>query len=386
MPGLVINPRARIFHGHDWVYSSEVKKTFGDPQIGEVVSLKDYKDRPLGSAIYNPKSQIVARRISRRKQKLDREFFHRRITQAIALRERCGINSQVARLVWSESDGLPGLIIDRYEQTLVVQTTTYAMHQSQDLISEVLLEVLNPRSIILRNDSPMLIPEGLSEEVRLLHGPDPGKFPVQIQDLQLLVHPLEAQKTGLYLDITDAYPKVAQFARDRSVLDVFCNAGGFGLSCAKMGAKAVKAIDISAEATEATEQNAALNGLSIETLTTNAFNFLRTTEETFDLIILDPPSFTRNKKTLREAMRGYKEIHLRALKLLNHDGILATFCCSHHATREVFLESISSAAVDAKKTLRLIESHQQRLDHPIIPTLPETEYLKGFTFQLLPNR
>ena len=170
------------------------------------------------------------------------------------------------------------------------------------------------------------------------------------------------------------------------MLDLFCNQGGFSLACALAGAQSVRAVDISEDATTAAAKNAELTGVQIETITANAFDFLRKHDETYDLIILDPPSFTRNKKTVKDAMRGYKEIHLRALGMLNQSGILSTFCCSHHATRELFLESVRSAAVDGKRTLRMIDNHSQRLDHPIIATLPETEYLKGFTFQLAPNR
>lgn len=386
MAGLIIKPRSRIFHGHDWVYSSEIQKTFGEPQPGEVVTLKDFKDRPLGVAIYNPASQIVARRISRRKQELDREFFTRRISQARDLRERLGLNLELCRLVWSESDGLPGLILDRYGDCLVLQTTTLAMDQRKELIVEVLCEIFNPQSIVLRNDSPMRKAEGLEPEITVLHGENPGAFIIEHGGLRFEIDPANGQKTGLYLDIMDAYPEVAKFAKDKKVLDVFCNQGGFGLSCAQAGAASVTSVDISEDATAATARNAELSGVMVETITSNAFNFLRNCEEKYDLIILDPPSFTRNKKTLKDAMRGYKEIHLRALKLLNNDGILATFCCSHHASREIFLQSITEASVDAKRTLRLLSSHTQRLDHPIIPTLPETEYLKGFTFQLAPNR
>ncbi|MGE9268522.1 MAG: class I SAM-dependent rRNA methyltransferase, partial [Verrucomicrobiales bacterium] len=386
MPGLIVKPRSRIFHGHDWIYASEVKKTFGEPQAGDVISIKDFKDRPLGTAIYNPHSQIVARRISRRKQDLDAEFFHRRLSQALALRESFGLNPRLCRLAWSESDGLPGLIVDRYEDCLVFQTTTYAMDQRQELIREVLVDLFQPSSIILRNDSPMRKAEGLEPEISVVHGQAPAPFQVTLHELSFEIDPANGQKTGLYLDIIDAYPSVARFAKGKKVLDVFCNQGGFGLACARAGASSVTSVDISEDATAATARNAELSGLQVETVTTNAFNFLRTHEESYDLIILDPPSFTRNKKTLKDAMRGYKEIHLRALKMLNHDGILATFCCSHHASREIFLQSITEAAVDARKTLRLLESHQQRLDHPVIATLPETEYLKGFTFQLAPNR
>lgn len=386
MPGLIIKPRSRIFHGHEWVYASEIQKTFGNPEPGDVVTLKDFKDRPLGVAIYNPQSQIVARRISRRKQKLDAEFFLRRLGQAINYRESLKIGQTLRRIIWSESDGLPGVIVDQYGKHLVLQTTTLAMDQRKDLIVSCLVELLSPKSITLRNDSSMRRPEGLEQEIFMVHGDQPKPFTVSHQDSVFEIDPANGQKTGLYLDIMDSYQKVARLASGKKVLDLFCNQGGFSLACALAGAQSVRAVDISEDATTAAAKNAELTGVQIETITANAFDFLRKHDETYDLIILDPPSFTRNKKTVKDAMRGYKEIHLRALGMLNQSGILATFCCSHHATRELFLESVRSAAVDGKRTLRMIDNHSQRLDHPIIATLPETEYLKGFTFQLAPNR
>ncbi len=386
MSGIIIKPRSRIFHGHDWVYSSEVLKTFGNPEPGEVISMKDFRDRPMGTAIYNPVSQIVARRISRRKQKLDAEFINRRISQAIELRKASGINPLLCRLVWSESDALPGVIVDRYGDHLVLQTLTLAMDINKQLIIDALIDQLSPKSIILRNDSPMLKAEGIEESIQLVYGENPGTFSVVANDVIFEIDLLDGQKTGLYLDQLDAHAAVAKWAKGKRVLDCFCNQGGFALACAKAGAASVTAVDISESAIEATKRNAELNGVEINAIKHNAFDFLKHCEDSYDLIILDPPSFTRNKKTLADAMRGYKEIHLRGLKLLEKNGILSTFCCSHHATRELFLENVVSASVDAKKTIRLLENHSQRLDHPVLPAIPETEYLKGFTFQLTPSR
>lgn len=360
---------------------------FGDPQPGDVITLKDFRDRPLGSAIYNPNSQIIARRISRRKQQLDAEFFTRRIGQAIKLREDSpGVDINLCRLVWSESDALPGIIVDRYGDHLVLQTLTLAMDKCRDLIVEVLVELISPKSIIHRNDSPMLKAEGVDERVELAYGENPGAFVVEANGVLFEVDLMDGQKTGLYLDQLDAHAEIAKLAKGKKVLDCFCNQGGFALACAKAGAESVTAVDVSESAIEATKRNAELNGVEINAIKHNAFDFLKHCEETYDLIILDPPSFTRNKKTLNDAMRGYKEIHLRGIKLLNKNGIVSTYCCSHHATRELFLENIVSASVDAKRTLRLIASHGQRLDHPVIPAIPETEYLKGFTLQLTPSR
>ena len=386
MAGLVIAPRARIFHGHEWVYASEIKKSFGDPQPGDVVTLKDFRDRPIGSAIYNPQSQIVARRFSRRRQDLDADFFVRRIRQAIEYRERIGIDPRLCRLVWSESDGIPGLIVDRYGDHLSVQTLTLAMDQRQELIRDALVELLAPASIVLRNDSPVRRAEGLEPGIGMLHGETPTPFVVRANDLDFEIDLMDGQKTGLYLDQLESHAAVARLAAGRRVLDCFSNQGGFALACAKAGAAKVTAVDVSASACDAARRNAAMNGLEVEVIEHNVFDFLKHASADYDLIVLDPPSFTRNKKTLADAMRGYKEIHLRALKLLEKGGILSTFCCSHHASRELFLGNLADASVDAKKSLRLIAEHGQRADHPQIVTLPETGYLKGFTVEVIASR
>ena len=386
MAGLIIAPRARVFHGHDWVYATEIKKSFGDPQPGDVVTLKDFRDRPLGSAIYNPLSQIVARRFSRRRQDLDLDFFSRRIRQAAEYRRRIGIAESLCRLVWSESDGIPGLIVDRYGDHLAVQTLTLAMDMRTDLIRDALVELFAPASIVLRNDSPVRKAEGLEPVIEMLHGANPGPFLVEANGLDFEVDLMDGQKTGLYLDQLEAHGQVAQLAAGRRVLDCFTNQGGFALACAQAGAAKVTAVDVSAAACAAARHNAALNGLEIEVVEHNVFDFLKHAAPEYDLIILDPPSFTRNKKTLMDAMRGYKEIHLRALKLLDKGGILSTYCCSHHASRELFLANLAEASVDAKKTLRLMREHTQRADHPVLVTIPETGYLKGFSVEVIASR
>lgn len=394
MAGLIISPRARIFQGHDWVYGTEVRKVFGNPQPGDVVALKDFKDRFLGSAIFNPHSQIVARRFSRRKQELNGDFFTRRISQAINLRKQWLPEETLTRLVWSESDGLPGLIVDRYVDYLVVQTLTIAMERRLPIILNVLEDLLSPRGIIVRNDSPMLVAEGIKHSVRVARGQQPTPFTARSGNVQFMIDLQTGQKTGLYLDQLDNYAAVARLARGRRVLDCFCNQGGFALSCALAGATEVTAVDVSQDAMDAVNRNAQLNGVSIKCITDNAFDFLKKEaalvrdggEHKWDLIILDPPSFTRNKKSVHDAMRGYKEIHLRAMKLLEPGGILSTFCCSHHAGADLFRESVQDAAIDAPATLRLIQQHGQRPDHPILLNIPETEYLKGFTYELLPGR
>jgi 23S rRNA (cytosine1962-C5)-methyltransferase len=389
MAGLVIKPRSRLFHGHDWVYQSEVLKTFGNPQDGEVVSLKDSADRSLGSAIFNSKSQIVARRISRQKQDLDADFFQRRIQQALQYRVRRGIDPQLCRLVWSESDAIPGLILDRYGPHVVMQTLTLAMDRRKELIADTVRSLLQPASIVERNESSIRRAEGLEPANSMLFGEPPAPFPIRVGGIEFEVDLVRGQKTGFYLDQLENYAKLAPFAQGRRVLDCFSNQGAFALTCAKAGAREVVAVENSAECVDLIQSNARRNSLQVQARAANVFDVLKEYEradEKFDLVILDPPSFTKSKGKLNDALRGYKEIHLRALRLLSPEGLLATYCCSHHVSAETFKEVINEATVDAKKTLRQLDIYSQGADHPIIPTLPETEYLKGYLFELAPGR
>lgn len=389
MAGLVIKPRSRILHGHDWVYASEILKRFGNPQDGDVVSLKDGADRTLGTAIYNSRSQIIARRISRQRQELDADFFERRIRLAVEYRERRGLDPRLCRVIWSESDGLPGIIVDRYGDHLVLQTLTLAMDQRKNLIVDALRAVLDPRSIVERNDSPIRKAEGMELVTGMLLGDAPEPFAITAGGVEFEVDLVRGQKTGFYLDQLANYSEIAKFAAGRRVLDCFANQGAFALACARAGATSVTAIEISADATEQIKSNARRNQLNVEARAANVFDALKDYERSgaqFDLVILDPPSFTKSKSTLNDALRGYKDIHLRALKLLSPDGLLATFCCSHHVSSEIFKEVINEATVDARKTVRQLAFYTQGPDHPIIPTLPETEYLKGFLFELAPAR
>ena len=385
MSSLIIRPRARIFHGHDWVYASEILKVTGEPSPGEVVGLKDQRDRTLGSAIYNPASQIVARRISRRKQGLDQDFFTRRLQRARGWREERGVDTSLCRMIWSESDGVPGVVVDVYGRSVVFQTNTLAMDLHRDELVAALREVLDPETIIERNDSSSRKAEGLENRVGVVFGEAPGPRWITVHGIRFMVDLMSGQKTGFYLDQADNHVAVAKLAAGRRVLDCFCNQGGFALHCARAGAASVLGLDVSEEAVAGAAGNAAANGLACEFRAANVFDFLREEadkgEKSYDLIVLDPPSFSRNRKSVGGAMRGYKEIHLRALKLLAPGGYLATYTCSHHVSRQEYLDMIVEAAVDAHATLRLVESHTQRADHPVLPALPETEYLKGYVFQ-----
>jgi len=389
MAGLVVKPRARILHGHDWVFRGEILKVFGDPADGDVISLKDGRDRLLGSAIYNSRSQIVARRFSRRKQELDLDFFQRRIAQAVEYRARRGIDLRLCRLVWSESDGLPGVIVDRYGDCLVLQTLTLAMDRRKELIVRALAEAFGSLPIIERNDAPVRRAEGMELESGLLCGEAPSEIEIEVAGLKLRINPLQSQKTGFYLDQLPNYALVAEHAKGRRVLDCFANQGAFGLACARAGAREVVGVEAAAESVRIAEQNSARNYLSVRWIEQDVFQYLRgagKAEETFDLIILDPPSFTKTKGSLHDALRGYKELHLRAFKLLSPNGMLATFSCSHHVGAEIFEKMISDALVDAHRSARRLRRYEQALDHPVIPTLPETEYFRGVLLEMMPGR
>ena len=388
MAGIVIKPRARILHGHDWVFSSEVLKIFGKPADGDVISLKDGKDHLIGSAIYNSKSQIVARRFSRRRQDLDQDFFQRRIAQASEYRDRRNIDAKLRRVVWSESDGLPGVIIDRYADDFVLQTLTLAMDMRKELITAAMVDLFGDIAIVERNDAPVRKAEGLELRSGVLRGTS-SQSVIEVGGVELEVDFLRGHKTGLYLDQKHNYGIVADHARERRVLDCFTNQGAFALTCARAGALEVTGIEENSENISTAKRNAARNDLKIEWVQQDVFQFLRGAEKAgaqYDLIVLDPPSFTKTKSGLRDALRGYRELHMRAFKLLSKDGLIATFSCSHHVDDRAFLQTISDALVDARRSARRLRRFEQAVDHPVLPTIPETEYFRGFLLEMMPGR
>jgi 23S rRNA (cytosine1962-C5)-methyltransferase len=389
MAGIVVKPRARILHGHDWVFSSEVLKVFGKPADGDVISLKDGKDRLIGSAIYNSKSQIVARRFSRRKQELDLDFFKRRIARAAEYRMRRGVDPRLCRVVWSESDGVPGLIVDRYGDHFVMQTLTAAMDMRKDLIANAVIDLFGNARIIERNDAPVRKAEGLESRTDVLRGNAPSQIEIEIEDVKFELDLLRGQKTGFYLDQKHNYPVVAGFARGRRMLDCFTNQGAFALTCARAGAADVIAVEESSENIAAAKRNAARNDLKVRWIEQDVFQFLRAADKAgaqYDLVVLDPPSFTKTRSGLRDALRGYRELHMRAFKLLSKEGLLATFSCSHHVSDSAFSQTISDALVDARRSARRLRRFEQAPDHPVLPTIPETEYFKGFLLEMMPGR
>ena len=386
MGGIIVRPRSRILHGHDWVYSSEILKTFGSPEDGSVVSIKDGRDQLLGVGIYNSRSQIVVRRFSRRRQDLDTDFFNRRISQALEYREKAGCRGDLLRVVWSESDGLPGVIVDRYGKILVLQTLTKAMDLHRETIAQILAELTKADCVIERNDAPVRTAEGMEFRTGVLVGEAPS-HPVEVEavGVKFLVDPLAGHKTGLYLDQLESYAIVAPLARGGRVLDCFSNQGGFALACAKQGAASVCAVESGAESVAKLRENAARNGLDVEVKHADVFDVLARGGE-YDLIILDPPSFTKTRAKVGEALRGYRDLHARAARLLSKGGLLVSFSCSHHVASHEFEEAIAEGLHDAKRNMRLIRRIGQPLDHPVVVGLPETEYLKGVILEAMPGR
>lgn len=384
----------RIALGHPWVYANSIFRLTAPANDGDVVQVKDHRQRLLGVGFFNSRSKIAVRLLDRDRRDIDREFFRERIAAALAVRRRHLPHATSFRVVNAESDFLSGLIVDKYEDVLVLQTSSLGMDKRKHLITEVLLELLQPRSIVERNDMASRKFEGLAESNEVLHGEAPAEFIARLNGMTFSVPASGGHKTGLYLDQQANYAAVAGFAKDAEVLDCFSFLGGFALHCARAGARQVQALDQSEDAVKAAQAIAAANGApaNLTYETANVFDWLRARTATapnerliprYDLVILDPPSFTRTRAAVEGALRGYKEIHLRALKLIKTGGVLATFCCSHHVDARLFEEVIVSAALDAHVALRRVAIYSQSPDHPVIPAIPETEYLKGFAYEVI---
>jgi 23S rRNA (cytosine1962-C5)-methyltransferase len=325
---------------------------------------------------------------------VDQGFFEQRIRAALALRHKHLPGATSFRVVNAESDLLSGLIVDKYEDVLVIQISALGMDQRKADIVATLQKIFAPRAIVERSDVAARKFEGLAEATGVLAGTFDGDITVRINGLSFTTNLLVGHKTGFYLDQQTNYDRVAKLCTGGLVLDCFTFLGGFALHAARNGVAHVHAVDQSAEAVAAAERNAGANGLS-QTCTfeaANVFDWLKAQTATrpnerliprFDLVVLDPPSFTRNRAAVPDALRGYKEIHLRALKLLKTGGTLATFCCSHHVDAVTFQDVILAAAFDARRLLRRVAIYNQAPDHPVIPAIPETEYLKGFAFEVV---
>jgi len=408
LPTVLLRPGEadRPLAGHPWIYHGSLLRTAADIDDGALVQVKDHRQRLIGVGFWNSKSKIRVRLLSRERIQIGAEFFRERIREAHALRQKHLPQATSFRLVNSESDLLSGLIVDRYEDVLVIQLSALGMDRRKGQIVNVLTELFAPRAIIERSDVASRKFEGLEESNAILSGQLDAPVPVRLNGLTFETDLSGGHKTGMYLDQQVNYRLVAEIlarygARPKSarpegprVLDCFSFTGGFALHAAAAGAAQVHAIDPIEQAVGQGQHNAAVNGLS-ETCTfeaANVFDWLKAQTTTrphekviprYDLIILDPPSFTRNRASVPDALRGYKEIHLRALKLLRPGGTLATFCCSHHVDAELFQEVILAAAYDAHRLLRRTAIYTQSPDHPVLPSVAETEYLKGFAFEVV---
>ncbi len=389
MPSVILKPSKehRLVAGHCWVYAGDIARITGEVADGDAADIRDAKERFLGRGLINRHSTITVRRFTTQKEEIDRTFLRRRIEAALEYRQERGV-SDAFRVVFSEADQLPGLIVDKYGDHLVLQALTLGIDRRKRDIVEILRATLEPKAIIERSDVPTRKLEGLAESKGVIAGASDGWVRLQLPEFSIEVNLLEDQKTGFFLDQRVNYAEVAGLCGGNRVLDCFSYHGGFALAAAKAGAAGVEAVEISDAAVARARKNAELNGLTgkIEFVCANAFDVLKkydSEKRQFDVIVLDPPTFTRAKANVNDALRGYKEINLRALKMLPAEGMLATFSCSHHIDRELFMDVILAAASDAKKTVRLVKTLTQSPDHPILPAIPETEYLKGFILQVV---
>jgi 23S rRNA (cytosine1962-C5)-methyltransferase len=394
LPTVLLKPGSadRVVAGHPWIYAGSVLRLTAPAADGALVQIKDHKQRFLGVGLYNSKSKIQVRVLDPGRVTVDVSFFTERIRAAVAARQKHLPGAESFRVVNAEGDFLSGLIIDKYAGALVLQISSLGMEQRKGLIVEALQTVFSPRAIVERSDAAFRKFEGLAETSGILSGTLEGPERIEINGLKFDVDLLGGHKTGLYLDQQRNYPLVAALANSGQVLDCFSFLGGFGLHCARAGAARVHGLEQSAEACAAATRHAQLNGMAAQCTveTANVFDWLKARTAVkphekvvpvFDAIILDPPSFTRTRAAVSDALRGYKEIHLRALKLLKTGGTLATFCCSHHVDAALFESVILEAAFDARRVLRRVATYSQSPDHPILPSVPETEYLKGFAFE-----
>ena len=368
----------RILRGHPWVFSNELQNMPAELSPGELVDVLDHADRYIGRGYINPHTLIAVRILTRKQEEIDAEFFRRRISAARSLREMLGFGDSF-RAVFSEGDGLPGLIVDKYADTLVVQSSTAGIDGLLGVITSVLKEAYSPQAIVLRNDTASRGIEGLTQEKQVVHGAVAGPVLIEESGIQYTIDVLEGQKTGFFFDQRENRQALKDYVRGKRTLDCFCYVGAWSLNAARFGASEVIGLDSSQKAVDLATANAALNGLNAQFIAADVFEELRKLEkqhERFNCIILDPPAFVKSRAKIREGLKGYKEINLRAMKLLEPGGALITCSCSHHVDQDLFKEMLIDAAYSAGRQARLLEMRSQARDHPMLLAARETQYLK----------
>ncbi|MEI6244837.1 MAG: class I SAM-dependent rRNA methyltransferase, partial [Acidobacteriota bacterium] len=374
----VLSPRGteRLRLGHPWIYRSDIARAKAEP--GDLVLVKSERGRPLGWALWSSESQIALRFVSTDGNVNDQTLWRDRLVTAIAYRDSLALDGTACRLVHGEADRLPALIVDRYDDVLVMQTLCQGMDRRRDQIAQELVNMLMPRGILARNDPKVRRLEGLEERVDVLYGEVPDTIRIREGAIHYDVDVRHGQKTGLFLDQRENHEAAARYATGRG-LDAFTYHGGFALQMAAKCTQVV-ALDGSEAAIAAVQANCASNGITnVEARVANVFDELREFEvsgEHFDTIVLDPPAFAKSKSSIPGAVAGYKEINLRAFKLLNPGGHLITCSCSYNVDDDLFFEIIAAAASDARATIALVERRLQSRDHPVLVGVPETSYLK----------
>ena len=373
----------RVRSGHPWLYASEIERVEGESAAG-VAEVYSAKGTFLARALYNPASQIALRILTTHDEPIDADFFARRVRTAWEYRQRfCDVNS--CRAIYAEADFLPGLVVDKFGGVLVVQVLSLGMELWKRELTDILVEVIRPEGIYERNDVPVRRPEGMQETTGLLYGDVPDRVPMVENGIVYAVDVKHGQKTGFFLDQKENRAAIAPLCPGARVIDMFCHNGSFALNAAKYGAREVTGVDISEEALAVARDNARANGLDANFEAHNCFDLLRALSdqgEKYDLVILDPPAFTKTRQMTERALRGYKEINLRGMKLVPDGGFLVSCSCSQHVDDAAFTAMLNEAARDAKKKLRMVEFRTQAKDHPILPASPETKYLKCAILQV----
>ncbi len=373
----------RLAAGHPWIYRSDVRKASAQP--GDIVRVTDQRGRFLGRAFYSDRSQITLRLLSREDVPVDRAFFLERIRAAADHRQRVVQDSEVYRLVYGEGDRIPSLVVDRYGDYLVLQTLSQGTERWKAELVAILKELFSPAGILERNDPKVRLLEGLDQKVALLDGQVPEQVMAAENGLRFYFDLWRGQKTGGFLDQRENRRAAAAYARGE-VLDCFSYTGAFALTLARH-CECVEGVELSAAATEAARRNQELNHITNASFrTANVFDLLREYDEAarqFDMIVLDPPAFAKNRTAVPTALRGYKEINLRAMRTIRPGGYLVTCSCSHHIAEYQFLEMLAEAALDTRREIRVVERRTQSKDHPIVLSVPETMYIKCLILQLL---